>query len=80
MSNSVSLESLGQRLISVLFFLSCSGSSELVFVSHVVNPCHFYIRWYSQKKEGGFLEEKLNNFCCSKSSYLLPSDVLELGK
>eukprot|EP00075_Anas_platyrhynchos_P004229 XP_012950256.2 RING finger protein 17 isoform X2 [Anas platyrhynchos] len=56
-----------------------AGSSELVFVSHVVNPCHFYIRWYSQKKEGVFLEEKLNNFCCSKSSYLLPSDVLELG-
>ncbi|XP_035182685.1 RING finger protein 17 [Oxyura jamaicensis] len=56
-----------------------AGSTELVFVSHVVNPCHFYIRRYSQKKEGVFLEEKLNNFCCSKSSYLLPSDVLELG-
>lgn len=79
MSNSVSLESLGQCLTSVVF-LSCSGSTELVFVSHVVNPCHFYIRRYSQKKEGVFLEEKLNNFCCSKSSNLLPSDVLELGK
>ncbi|NXI72622.1 RNF17 protein, partial [Anseranas semipalmata] len=56
-----------------------AGATELVFVSHVVNPCHFYIRRYSQKKEGVFLEEKLNNFCCSKSSYLLPSDVLELG-
>ncbi|XP_040400010.1 RING finger protein 17 isoform X1 [Cygnus olor] len=56
-----------------------AGSTELVFVSHVVNPCHFYIRRYSQKKECIFLEEKLNNFCCSKSSYLLPSDVLELG-
>ncbi|XP_072714017.1 RING finger protein 17 [Ciconia boyciana] len=56
-----------------------AGSTELVFVSHVINPCHFYIRRYSQKKEAGFLEKKLKNFCCSKSSYLLPSDVLELG-
>ncbi|NXL92057.1 RNF17 protein, partial [Alectura lathami] len=56
-----------------------AGSAELVFVSHVVNPCHFYIRRYSQKKEGVLLEEKLNNFCCNKSSYFLPSDVLELG-
>ncbi|KAM6283465.1 RING finger protein 17 [Spheniscus humboldti] len=56
-----------------------AGSTELVFVSHVINPCHFYIRRYSQKKEAGILEKKLKNFCCNKSSYLLPSDVLELG-
>ncbi|XP_062439832.1 RING finger protein 17 [Rhea pennata] len=55
------------------------GSTELVFVSHVVNPCHFYIRRYSQKKIAGFLEKKLKNFCRSMSSYLSPSDVLELG-
>lgn len=60
--------------------MSYSGSTELVFVSHVINPCHFYIRRYSQKKEAGILEKKLKNFCCNKSSYLLPSDVLELGK
>ncbi|XP_072202509.1 RING finger protein 17 isoform X2 [Excalfactoria chinensis] len=56
-----------------------ADSTELVFVSHVVNPCHFYIRRYSQKKEGAFLEMKLNNFCCNKSSYFLPSDMLEPG-
>ncbi|XP_074938838.1 RING finger protein 17 [Phalacrocorax aristotelis] len=56
-----------------------ADSTELVFVSHVINPCHFYIRRYSQKKEAGVLEKKLKDFCCSKSSYLLPSDVLELG-
>uniref|UniRef100_A0A669Q7F0 RING finger protein 17 n=1 Tax=Phasianus colchicus TaxID=9054 RepID=A0A669Q7F0_PHACC len=56
-----------------------SYSTELVFVSHVVNPCHFYIRRYSQRKEGAFLEMKLNNFCCNKSSYFLPLDVLEPG-
>ncbi|KFP10662.1 RING finger protein 17, partial [Egretta garzetta] len=60
-------------------FMSYSGSTELVFVSHVINPCHFYIRRYSQKKEARVLEKKLKNFCCNKSSYLLPSDVLELG-
>ncbi|XP_054680934.1 RING finger protein 17 [Grus americana] len=56
-----------------------AGSTELVFVSHVINPCHFYIRRYSQKKEAGILEKKLKKFCCNKSLYLLPSDVLELG-
>ncbi|XP_063186755.1 RING finger protein 17 [Chroicocephalus ridibundus] len=56
-----------------------AGWTELVIVSHVINPCHFYIRRYSQKKEAGVLEKKLKNFCCNKSSYLLPSDVLQLG-
>ncbi|KFW09689.1 RING finger protein 17, partial [Eurypyga helias] len=55
------------------------GSTELVFVSHVINPCHFYIRRYSQKKEAGLLEKKLEKFCCNNSMNLLPSDVLELG-
>ncbi|XP_053934081.1 RING finger protein 17 isoform X2 [Cuculus canorus] len=58
---------------------SKTGSTELVFVSHVVNPCHFYVRRYFQKKEARVLETKLENFCCNKSSYLLPSNVLELG-
>ncbi|XP_065586422.1 RING finger protein 17 [Cyrtonyx montezumae] len=56
-----------------------AGSTELVFVSHIVNPCHFYIQRYSQRKEGAFLGMKLNNFCCTKSSYFLPSDILEPG-
>ncbi|KAM7065857.1 RING finger protein 17 isoform 7-T8 [Acridotheres tristis] len=55
------------------------GLTELVFVSHVVNPCHFYVRKYSQKKEAFALQTKLEKFCCSKSSCLLPSDILELG-
>ncbi|KAM6290478.1 RING finger protein 17 [Porphyrio hochstetteri] len=52
---------------------------ELVFVSHVINPGHFYIRRCSQKKEAVILEKKLQNLCFNKSSYLLPSAVLELG-
>ncbi|KAM7031334.1 RING finger protein 17 [Passerculus sandwichensis] len=57
----------------------CLSLTELVLVSHVINPCHFYVRRYSQKKEAFALQTKLENFCCSKSSYLLPSDILELG-
>ncbi|CAM4399724.1 RING finger protein 17 [Lepidochelys kempii] len=56
-----------------------AGSPELVFVSHVINPCHFYIRRYSQRKTAIFLEKKLSHFCSSKSSYLSQSDILELG-
>ncbi|KAM6416644.1 LOW QUALITY PROTEIN: RING finger protein 17 [Pluvialis apricaria] len=66
-------------IIEEIFEDDLESSTELVFVSHVINPCHFYIRRYSQKKEAGVLEKKLENFCCNKNSYLLPSDVLELG-
>ncbi|XP_007495242.1 RING finger protein 17 isoform X1 [Monodelphis domestica] len=55
-----------------------AGSLELVFVSHVIHPCHFYIRKYSQRKNAAILEKKLNHFC-NKSLYLSSSDILELG-
>uniref|UniRef100_A0A8D0GWB4 RING finger protein 17 n=1 Tax=Sphenodon punctatus TaxID=8508 RepID=A0A8D0GWB4_SPHPU len=55
------------------------GSPELVFVSHVINPCHFYVRKYSQKKTAVVLEKKLTLLCHSKDSYPSPSDALELG-
>ncbi|KAJ7416251.1 ring finger protein 17 [Pitangus sulphuratus] len=64
--------------VSCLTLCACS-LTELVLVSHVINPSHFYIRRYSQRKEALALEKKLENFCCNKSSYLLPSDTLELG-
>ncbi|XP_057563202.1 RING finger protein 17 [Hippopotamus amphibius kiboko] len=59
-------------------FGSKAGSPELVFVSHVIHPCHFYIRRYSQIKDATVLEKKVNQFC-SKSVHLDPSDILELG-
>ncbi|XP_019337531.1 RING finger protein 17 isoform X2 [Alligator mississippiensis] len=55
------------------------GSPELVFLSHVIHPCHFYIRRYSQRKTAIFLEKRLNYFCNNMSSWFSPSDVLELG-
>uniref|UniRef100_A0A2I3GQ90 Ring finger protein 17 n=1 Tax=Nomascus leucogenys TaxID=61853 RepID=A0A2I3GQ90_NOMLE len=54
------------------------SSAELVFVSHVIDPCHFYIRKYSKIKDAKVLEKKVNEFC-SRSSHLDPSDILELG-
>ncbi|RMC07317.1 hypothetical protein DUI87_16775 [Hirundo rustica rustica] len=81
------VKNLKEKILSRLFLnafeitssLENLGLTELVFVSHVINPCHFYIRRYSQKKEAFALQKKLENFCASKSSYLLPSDILELG-
>ncbi|KAM9300338.1 RING finger protein 17 [Morus bassanus] len=72
-------EEIPDVIIEAIFEDDLESSTELVFVSHVINPCHFYIQRYSQKKEAGILEKKLKDFCCNKSSYLLPSDVLELG-
>ncbi|KAB0372706.1 hypothetical protein FD755_015459 [Muntiacus reevesi] len=63
---------------SSVSFGSKTGSPELVFVSHVIHPCHFYIRKYSQIKDATVLERKVNQFC-SKNLQLDPSDVLELG-
>uniref|UniRef100_A0ABM5FWJ1 RING finger protein 17 isoform X1 n=1 Tax=Pogona vitticeps TaxID=103695 RepID=A0ABM5FWJ1_9SAUR len=56
---------------------SKTESPELVVVSCVVNPCHFYVRKVSQKKTEVHLERILRQFCHKKSSS--PSDVLELG-
>uniref|UniRef100_A0A670HZC6 RING finger protein 17 n=1 Tax=Podarcis muralis TaxID=64176 RepID=A0A670HZC6_PODMU len=53
------------------------NAPELVFVSSVLNPCHFYVRKVSQKKAAVRLEKTLRQFCNHKRSY--PSDILELG-
>ncbi|KAK2497249.1 hypothetical protein MC885_020877 [Smutsia gigantea] len=54
------------------------SSSELVFVSHIIHPCHFYIHKYSQIKDAVVLKKKVNQFC-NESLHLDPSDILELG-
>ncbi|XP_075448430.1 RING finger protein 17 isoform X2 [Ascaphus truei] len=55
------------------------ASSELVFVSHVINPCNFYIRWYRQKRPTIMLEKRLKMFSMTASP-CCPSDILELGE
>ncbi|XP_031218419.1 RING finger protein 17 isoform X3 [Mastomys coucha] len=57
---------------------SKAGCPELVFVSHVIHPCHFYVRKYSQIKDATILEKKMKQVS-SKSLHLDPSDILELG-
>ncbi|XP_037655824.1 RING finger protein 17 [Choloepus didactylus] len=54
------------------------NQEELVFVSHVIHPCHFYIRKYSQRKVAAVLEKKVNQYC-NKGLPLSSSDILELG-
>ncbi|XP_042638922.1 RING finger protein 17 [Orycteropus afer afer] len=54
------------------------SSPELVLVSHVIHPCHFYVRKYSQIKDATLLEKKVNRIC-NRSLLLSPSDILELG-
>ncbi|XP_049723060.1 RING finger protein 17 [Elephas maximus indicus] len=54
------------------------SSLELVLVSHVIHPCHFYVRKYSQIKDAVLLEKKVNQIC-NKSLHLNPLDILELG-
>ncbi|XP_037232429.1 RING finger protein 17 [Falco rusticolus] len=72
-------EEIPDVIIEEIYDDDVACSTEAVFVSHVINPCHFYVQKYSQKNEARILEKKLKRFCCNKSSYLLPSDVLELG-
>nr|XP_056714862.1 RING finger protein 17 [Euleptes europaea] len=54
-----------------------AGSPELVFVSCVISPCHFYVRMLSQKKMLVHLEKILKQFCNSKKTS--STDILALG-
>nr|XP_055173183.1 RING finger protein 17 [Nyctereutes procyonoides] len=72
------MESTPDVIIEEIIKENLESSPELVFVSHVIHPCHFYIRKYSQIKDATVLEKKVNQFC-NKSLHLDPSDILELG-
>ncbi|XP_077724617.1 RING finger protein 17 isoform X1 [Canis aureus] len=72
------MESTPDVIIEEIIEENLESSPELVFVSHVIHPCHFYIRKYSQIKDATVLEKKVNQFC-NKSLHLDPSDILELG-
>ncbi|XP_043929225.1 RING finger protein 17 isoform X2 [Protopterus annectens] len=56
-----------------------TGFPELVDVSYVINPCHFYVRKYSERKKAHLLTGKLNQFCSGAAS-CKPDDVLTLGE
>ncbi|XP_069495440.1 RING finger protein 17 [Ambystoma mexicanum] len=56
-----------------------ANDQELVFVTHVVNPCHFYIQRYSKKKTANQLEQNLALYCSTNCAPCL-NDVLVLGE
>ncbi|XP_077340104.1 RING finger protein 17 isoform X2 [Lithobates pipiens] len=60
-------------------FSQKKGNVELVCLSHIVNPCNFYIHRLSQNKQLIMLERSLSMLgrTCSHCS---PCDILELGE
>ncbi|KAF3843527.1 hypothetical protein F7725_002376 [Dissostichus mawsoni] len=43
---------------------------QMVIVTHVVNPSHFYIRYVAENSESENLSEKINHFCSRDSSLI----------
>nr|XP_015219580.1 PREDICTED: RING finger protein 17 [Lepisosteus oculatus] len=52
---------------------------EWVFVTHVVNPSHFYVRRVAETKAAASLAKKIRLFCDDEKTFLNPDDVLEVG-
>uniref|UniRef100_A0A4W3HK33 RING finger protein 17 n=1 Tax=Callorhinchus milii TaxID=7868 RepID=A0A4W3HK33_CALMI len=57
-----------------------AGFQALVSVSHVINPCHFYIQKSSEKKKASLLASEATNFCNNVESQKIPIPALELGE
>ncbi|XP_035531967.1 RING finger protein 17 isoform X2 [Morone saxatilis] len=53
--------------------------SQWVAVSHIVNPCHFYVRYVAEKRESETLSKKINHFCCRDSCRFTSRDTVETG-
>ncbi|XP_072898029.1 RING finger protein 17-like [Hemitrygon akajei] len=51
----------------------------LVSVSHVVNPCHFYVQKSSEKKMAALLAAEADSLYSSLDMKICPTAVLELG-
>ncbi|XP_061749993.1 RING finger protein 17 isoform X2 [Nerophis ophidion] len=60
-------------------FDSGRNVNQLVVVTHVVNPCHFYVHYVAEKWESDLLSKKINNFCARDDSYFTFSDRVESG-
>nr|XP_033804362.1 RING finger protein 17 isoform X2 [Geotrypetes seraphini] len=67
-----------KRTSHLVPFVPRGSAQELVFVSHVINPCNFYIQRYSQKKTLMMLGNELDYFC-KQSTILNSSSILTLG-
>nr|XP_061825076.1 RING finger protein 17-like isoform X1 [Nerophis lumbriciformis] len=60
-------------------FDSGRNVNQLVVVTHVVNPCHFYVQYMAEKWESDRLSRKINNFCARDYSMFTFSDRVESG-
>lgn len=52
---------------------------EWVFVTHVANPNHFYIRRVAEKRAGVLLARKINTFCSGERGFFVSDDDLVTG-
>ncbi|XP_048878270.1 RING finger protein 17 isoform X1 [Brienomyrus brachyistius] len=52
---------------------------EWVFVTHVANPNHFYIRRVAEKRAGVLLARKINTFCSGERRFFVSDDDLVTG-
>ncbi|XP_033965248.1 RING finger protein 17 isoform X3 [Pseudochaenichthys georgianus] len=52
---------------------------QMVIVTHIVNPSHFYVRYEAENSESENLSEKINVFCSRDSCHFTSSDKVENG-
>ncbi|KAI5628523.1 RING finger protein 17, partial [Silurus asotus] len=56
-----------------------STSQELVAVTHIINPSHFYVRYVMERKAGVFLSKKINSICSGVRSHFTGMDQIKTG-
>ncbi|KAF7709854.1 hypothetical protein HF521_016704 [Silurus meridionalis] len=54
-------------------------SQELVAVTHIINPSHFYVRYVMERKAGVFLSKKINSICSGVRSHFTGMDQIKTG-
>uniref|UniRef100_UPI00398EDE7B RING finger protein 17 isoform X2 n=1 Tax=Pristiophorus japonicus TaxID=55135 RepID=UPI00398EDE7B len=69
-----------KKHVSDVGFGCHAGFQGLVSVSHVINPCHFYVQKSSEKKKAAILAAEADNLCRSMDLQKWPAAALELGE
>ncbi|KAF4086779.1 hypothetical protein AMELA_G00088320 [Ameiurus melas] len=59
--------------------VSQSALQELVAVTHIINPTHFYVRYVMERKAGVLLNKKINSICSGKHSLFTVKDQIKTG-
>ncbi|XP_078259334.1 RING finger protein 17 [Rhinoraja longicauda] len=69
-----------RKCVSDFSFCCNAGFRGLVSVSHVINPCHFYVQKSSEKKKAAILAAEAGKLCRSMDMQKCPASVLELDE